>query len=141
MQAETIEVRAKAYAATVVTSSDGKLTPQPPPLGPRHAAVQDANVAEALAILGKPTPLGWVELYKVYEIVRASGVLHTAADAAGLKPSDVKLFTHTANHPEASGDEGRHARTQQQPPKNPMPIEQARDLVSRLVRAWLDSLA
>lgn len=91
--------------------------------------------------MGQPSSLSWMELYKVYEIVRESGVLHIAAQAAGLVPSDVKRFTHTANHPEASGDDGRHARSQQRPPRNPMSIEQARDLVSRLVRAWLDSLA
>jgi hypothetical protein len=137
--AGTIEVRAKVYAAAVVTSPHDK--PTPPPVGPRHAAVKDANVSEALAIMGQPSILSWVELYKIYEIVRASGALHTAAQAAGLTPIELKLFTHTANHPEASGDDGRHARSQQRPPKNPMSIEQARDLVSRLVRTWLDCLA
>ena len=140
-QAEAAEARDKAYPAIVVTPPDGTSTPQPPPVGLHHAAVQDSNVAEALAIMGQPIPLGWVELYKVFEIVRAAGALGIARKAAGLTDADLKLFTHTANHPEASGDGGRHARNKEQPPKNPMPIEQARDLISRLVRAWLDSLA
>lgn len=138
--ADTVEARSKLRAVAVVTSADGEPMPQPPPPSPRHASVgsRDADVTQALAIMGQPAPLGWVELYKIYEIVKASGALPPARDAAGLTDADLSRFTHTANHPDASGDDSRHARSAQQPPRTPMPIEQARDLASRLVRAWIE---
>ena len=141
--AGTIEVRSNISVAAVVTATDGTPPPQAPPAGPQHVEVAgiDADVAQALTIMGQPEPLGWVALYKVYEIIRASSQLRNALLAAGLTDRDLRTFTHTANHPDASGLDGRHARSAQEPPTDPMPLERARELVSRLVRAWIELLA
>ena len=66
------EARARVHAVIVVTNSDGVPTLQASPPGPQHASLAPthANVAEALAIMGQPGSLGWVEMWKVYEIVR-----------------------------------------------------------------------
>jgi hypothetical protein len=75
------------------------------------------------------------------EIIKHSGRLQVAMDAAGLSKKQVDLFGRTANHPEAAGPDARHARSKQEPPKQPMPIAHARKLISTLVRAWLDANA
>jgi hypothetical protein len=60
-------------------------------------------------------PLGWVELYKVFEIVRDSA---PKADLATMvNAGDLKAFTASANRPDISGSDARHARIAGDPPK------------------------
>jgi hypothetical protein len=47
----------------------------------------------------------------------------------------VSRFTRAANHQAASGEIARHARSSEVPPANPMPIEEARGVIGRLVGA------
>jgi hypothetical protein len=89
-------------------------------------AASSANVAEVLEIMGQPGPPHFQQLYKVYEIIEHAGDLRAAAQSAGVPQSELSLFTRTANHQAASGTESRHARSNQQPPTDPMPIGRAR---------------
>jgi hypothetical protein len=98
----------------------------------------DADVAEGLAIVGQPTSPTWVELYKVYEIIEHTVRLMAAMAAAGVSVNQVSLFARTACHPDAAGPDARHGRSRQDPPKNPMPIHRAREIIGSLVRAWMD---
>lgn len=116
--------------------------PPPPPPGPDYlkVAAGNADVAEALATMGNPSPPNWVELYKVYEIIEHAGALQTARQAAGISSKGLTLFARTACHPDAAGPDARHGRSRQAPPKNPMTIGTARDVVGRLLVAWMDTL-
>jgi hypothetical protein len=136
----TIKVRSHAHAVGIVTGPDGKVKPQPPPPGIAYAALTARpEVAEVLAILATPGG-GWVELYKVYEIIR-DAVKPIALDKAGLATKDeISAFTGSANWPEIGGLGARHARMGGGLPKRMMTEPQAREFIGRLLRAWMDAL-
>lgn len=135
--AATLEIRAQIRGAGVVAGDDVP----PPPRGARYLSIAGANrdVAEVLEIMSAER-LNWTDLYKIYEIIQDSGMLETVTQTACMSNRDITRFTRTANHQEASGAEARHARLSQEPPSNPMTIEQARGMIGRLVTAWMDSL-
>ena len=116
--------------------------PTTPPAGPRYLslAARDGDVAEVLKIMASSAGVNFVELYKVYEIIRHVGGLDAAMRAAGISKNTVTRFTRTANHQAASGEIARHARSSEVPPANPMPIEEARALIGRLAGAWAGML-
>jgi len=100
------------------------------------ASLTDQNVLEALHFysLGRDP----VTLYKVFEIIRHDVAGGDALDAMGLSAKDErKRFTHSVNHEKALGDLARHARLGQQPPDNPMSLEDARTFIRDLLKKWL----
>lgn len=139
VQVGTAACRAQVMPVTVLIN--GRPGPSPPPPGPAYAALAgcDSDVADVLGIMGHPEPPNWVELYKIYEIVEHTGRLKAAMDAAGISSRRISLFSRTACHPDAGGPDARHGRSRQDPPKNPMPIAKAREMIGDLVRAWMDS--
>jgi hypothetical protein len=138
VRAGCAEARVQVGRPTILI--DGQSVASRPPAGPGYAAAasSDADVAEALAIMGQPAPPNWVELYKVYEIIEHTGQLKAAMAAAGISANRISLFARTACHPDAAGPDARHGRSRQDPPRNPMPVAKARDLIGNLVRAWMD---
>jgi hypothetical protein len=76
----------------------------------------------------------WINLYKVYEIVQ---------NDAGKKKiqqwtkNKISLFTHTANSQRAIGDDARHGVDDNDPPKEPMPLSEAKALIMTLLEKWL----
>lgn len=126
----------------VVTGSDGVVHASLPPLSPQRAVVATTHpdVAEALALMGQPVALGWIELYKVFEIVGDS-VKPNTLDKIGLATAhDLSAFRASANRPDVSGADARHARMSGGPPKHHMSLPEGRQFISDLVRAWIDSL-
>jgi hypothetical protein len=105
---DSVVVRVRVGTPTInVLDADGRHVPHPSSqsLGPRRAAVAaaDPHVAEALAILGQAGQMGWVEAYKVFEIVRDS-VKPTKLEQSGLATRDeISAFTASANRPDVSG--------------------------------------
>ena len=140
--AAQIGVRAGTTAEVVVRDADGNVVPQPPPPGPGRLAAAETNhdVAEVLEILGRPEPPNFAELYKIDEIIKSSGRLAAVLQSAGISDQERKRFKQTADHQDASGADSRHARNKQQPPKHPMSIGQAREMINKLVAVWFDSL-
>jgi hypothetical protein len=118
----------------------------PPPPSPKYVelAKDNRDVGEALKILGKESPsLDWNDLYKVYEIVRANVGNEEALIAKDWVPKpDIKAFTASANRPDISGDEARHARMSGSPPRQtrPMTRSEAQQLITKLVGRWVESL-
>ena len=76
----------------------------------------------------------WINLYKVYEIVQ---------NDAGKKKIEqwtknkISLFTHTANSQRAIGDDARHGVDDNDPPKEPMSLSEAKALIMTLLQKWL----
>ncbi|MEG4580238.1 hypothetical protein QUA71_11580 [Microcoleus sp. MON1_C5] len=76
----------------------------------------------------------WINLYKVYEIVKKD---------AGKKKIEqwtknkISQFTHTANSQSAIGDDARHGVDHSDPPKEPMSLSEAEALIRNLVQTWL----
>ena len=76
----------------------------------------------------------WINLYKVYEIVKKD---------AGKKKIEqwtknkISQFTHTANSQSAIGDDARHGVDRNDPPKEPMSLSEAKALIRNLLKQWL----
>jgi hypothetical protein len=138
-----IATRSRVGSPTVlVTNSDGVVQAPPPPPGPQRAAVaaRHHDVTEALAIMSQPAALGWIELYKVFEIVRDSVKPNTLEKSGLVTANDLSAFSASANRPDVSGTDARHARMSGGPPKHHMSLAEGRQFVSGLVGAWIDSL-
>lgn len=143
--AETATARARASVA-VVTQVEPATPPAspPPPKGPEYFDLIATHpaVEEVLEILGgSSVSLTWVDLYKVYEIVRHDvGNDKALKTKAWVPDGDASAFTASANRPDVSQSEARHARVSGKPPKRTMTLAQGEDFTRRLVVAWLDSL-
>ena len=98
-------------------------------------AQRDADVEDVLAILGRED-VRWHDLYHVFEIVEADVGGRMFSDGWVTKAA-VRLFTRTANSRRAIGGEARHGHDRIDPPKKPLPRNEAHDLVLGLVRRWL----
>jgi hypothetical protein len=140
--AAVLMARTRISAIGTVCDPDGSIQPQPPPVTASYIALaaQNPDVAEALAIMGRTAPPNFTALYKVFEIIEHAGGMNAAMQSAGIPRSRTRLFTRTANHPKASGDAARHARSNEQPPPTPMPLDEARAMITALLTAWMNSL-
>jgi hypothetical protein len=135
----TVEARAKASGVLLKVGQDELSAPAPGSLDTDQwlrAAEADPEAQEALGILGG-RPHDWVNLYKVYEIVRSRADIKSSGWASD---NELTRFTRTANHPEAAGEGARHGRMSSDPPPTPMSLSEADAFVGRIVMAWLSSL-
>jgi hypothetical protein len=143
VSAETVVTRVRVSTPTVlVTNSDGVEHAPPPPPGPQRAAAAATHpdVTEALTIMSQPAALGWIELYKVFEVVRDSVKPNTLDNSGLASADDLNAFRASANRPDVGGADARHARMSGEPPKHHMSLSEGRRFISDLVRAWIDSL-
>ena len=140
MGATVANVRFRATAT--VTRPDGTAVPEPPSPWPGRLALAATNpeVAEALKIMDRAEPLGWVELYKIHEIIRDAIKPDKVADRGWTDKATDSAFTGSANLPGVSGSGARHARLAGTP-KRTMTIDEGRAYVGNLVTEWLDWLS
>lgn len=82
-----------------------------------------------------------VDLYRVFEVIRDQGADGSCRIDQLIGKASLSRFTHTMNHPAASGERARHARSSAQPPSNPMSLVEAIRFVSELIDQWLVCLA
>ncbi len=79
----------------------------------------------------------WFTLYKVYEILEQAGKTEAAIEAGKYTRSQFNLLKRTACSAQAVGVEAaRHAK-QHPPPKNPMSLSDAENVIASLLRDWL----
>jgi len=128
--------RSQLMATAVVLGPDGAPVPQPPSVATRYMglAATNAHVADLLKIMGRGEGLNWDDLYQVDEVIKRTGRIKAAMQAAGISETTRSRFKQTANY------EARHAQTGQAPPANPMELAAARTMMRQLAVAWLDSL-
>jgi hypothetical protein len=136
----SIEVRGRIAAVATVTRPNAS-APQSPLAGPRYLALaaQYPDVAESLTIMGAAEP-NWMELYKIYEIVRDNIKPASIEDKGWATKQELSTFTGSANRPDVSGADARHARMSGGPPARTMSIQQARNFVGNLVVRWINDL-
>lgn len=131
----TIEGTARVFAPKITGG-----TPQPrPPGAVDFAGLTSTNpdVAEAVAILGRH-PLTWIDLYKVFEIIRDNvGNQKSLIDKGWKTRDEISAFTVSANSPRVSGEEARHARLTSGTPQHVMNLDEGRALITSLVTSWL----
>jgi hypothetical protein len=141
--AAPMEARARLTATAVVLGPDGQPKPDPPSPWPGRLALADTHseVAEALNIMGGVQPLGWVELYKVHELIRGAIQPKKTYELGWATKADDSAFTGSANRADVSGDDARHARNSGLPPARTMSLAEGRSYISDLVTKWLGPLS
>jgi hypothetical protein len=85
-------------------------------------------------------PASWAGLHKVFELVeQTSGGPRRIEEMGWATRKEMRSFTGTANHPDASGDAARHSVQKGKYNGPPMDIRTAVALIRRLASRWLDS--
>jgi hypothetical protein len=129
--------------ATATVTKSGTVIPNPPSPWPGYLALADTNsdVAEALEIITGNDQLGWVELFKIREIICRSVEPTTIVKLGWTTADRDSTFTSSANNPAISGSDARHARPPKgSQPKRKMSISEGQQYVRDLVTKWLDHL-
>lgn len=102
-------------------------------------AVKDQAVSTVLKLLNSGD-WGWVNMYRIYEIVTADcGGLNVLVANGWATGKTLSLFRRTANHPDAAGIDARHGLSSDEPPLKPMTLVDGRALIQSVVRAWLQT--
>ena len=78
----------------------------------------------------------WVNLYRIYEMIE-DDMKGKIVQNEWATRSLLERLSRTANHPDSIGDEARHGRQKQDPPKNPMPLSEAKALIETIMHNWL----
>lgn len=140
---DAIEGRSRLSGSVTITG--GTARPKPPPPGPSYVrlAEKHTDVADVFRLLSSGgQEIGWVDLYKIFEIVRANvGGNQHLLEKGWVPKSEIKAFTGSANHPGASGDLARHARNSSDPPQSVMALQEARVMIRTLVSRWISTLS
>jgi hypothetical protein len=138
---DTVEARSQAMPPVVQGAVE---LPLPSPPGPAYFNLAESHpdVADAQAILGKPlASLGWDDLYKLFEIVRENvGSERALEKKRWADKKDLSSFRASANRPDLSGEDARHARMSGGSPSYSMSLSEARALISRIMVAWWNEL-
>jgi hypothetical protein len=117
-------------------------TPEPEVLPKLVACAHRSPAAAKVLRLWSYRSYDWVQLYRIYEVVRDDAGGDSKVDARGWATvSALNRFRQTANSPHVLGDEARHGALKQDPPRRPMPRDEAVGLITGLVDRWLGSLA
>lgn len=132
--AGSIRSRGKV-GAVVIKGGAPTVAPPSPEAKWSAAALTDPDVSDALTLWGHSHD--WVILYKVYEIIRDRSDILQQGWATKVETS---RFTHTANHPQGAGDVARHSRSNQDPPTNPMNLQEAEAWLAALLVNWLNAI-
>lgn len=137
--ADTITIRAQVTASGAVTN--GPTAPSP---ARGHSYIElehtNVNVADAFRLLGTTDDLSWADLFKLFEIVKHDLTTNqqSITSMRWLTKTQVSAFGASANRPDVSGDDARHARVTGPAPSNTLNLETARELIHLVVREWLD---
>jgi len=108
------------------------------------AASQTPSLEAAIAKFGSMTTLNWVDLYKIFELVRkAAGNQTKLSQKSGVTEPRISSFTWNANHPDLGGAGARHAVLPGEPTADDkISIEDGREIIRDLLngmQAWNDA--
>ena len=140
-------VEARLSVNTTIVGTAVGSVPGPPVLGDGAkqlaiaAAHSDAD--DLLVVLGSTGNLGWDILWKAMEIVRnaVGGTKDDLVAKGWITSDDFVAFRYSANHPDASGSQARHARhSPTTPPDQIMSLDDGQRWIRDLARKWLASL-
>lgn len=103
-------------------------------------ARSDSAVAKALRLFAMQDSQSWGGLYRIHEVVQAD-ICSNASFASEVLGSSSKIrrFKRSANSVVNSKDGARHGKELTDPPKDPMPFEEATIYVENILQLWLAS--
>jgi hypothetical protein len=79
----------------------------------------------------------FIELYKIIEIIEEDNFAPVMRGGEYYKV--IKLFNQTAESYNAVGKDARHSHERFKPPADPMTLDQAKDLITKILYLWLKS--
>ena len=126
--------------SAAVISVDGETEPRQPTTaeGWLAGADRDPKVARAVRLFGQEHT--WDNLHKVLEAVEdAHGGEEALRGKEWVSRRRLRRFTSTANSARAVGDAARHGHERFAAPPNPMPLEEATELLQMLLGELLRS--
>jgi hypothetical protein len=142
--AEPAQFRLRGIAPTIiVTRSDGsEEVSQPGDTAARweRVAQADGAVQKALRLRDREA-LGWVDLYRLYEVIEADVGRNAIVAKGWARDSQIREFRHTANSVSAAGDDARHGHERIAPPARPMTIAAAKELIDAVLTGWVNDKA
>ncbi len=140
VMAEPVIVHLRSSASVWVVDAGGTIQESHPADPVRDWLAlgrSDAAVGKVLQSVAAGT-MDWVNLYRMLEIVSEdAGGLDTIISNGWATKRSLRLFKHTANSPGAVGLDARHGAETTDAPAAPMPISEARSLITSTVHAWL----
>ena len=102
-----------------------------------HKSRYDLSVREILLFLGV-NGLSWISLYAVLDTVKCGGLDEKTIVAKQIATADeMNLFGQTANNAAAIGPFARHGNKGWKPPQTPMTLQQAKELILRIVNRYV----
>ena len=136
----SLGIRLEVSASASVIAADGTVQKEPHQADPIPdwiaIALCDTNVAKVLRLFGAGNH-NWVSLYRIYDVIK--GDVGDIAKKEWATKNEIKRFTHTANSPDAIGDDSRHGAGNRPPPEKPMQLSDAKSLFKTIIHEWLRS--
>ena len=136
----TLKIKASLAVWAIVISKDGKIIEECRPADPVPTFLKKAlehDVVERALRLRDEENLGWVELYRVFEVIDSDIPIKEMTANGWTSKNRIELFKRTACSVEAIGDQARHGKSVGDPPSKPMKLSEARSLVDDLLKNWL----
>lgn len=100
-------------------------------------AESDEDVALVLRLLTVPDGEAWTGLYRISEVIEeAEGGWRKLVDKGWTSKTQRNRFRRTSNSLAVAGDGARHGKEEQEPPPNPMTLEEGRAYLLMLIQAW-----
>ncbi|MEH7441124.1 hypothetical protein V7201_02205 [Bacillus sp. JJ1122] len=96
------------------------------------------NVNTVIRLLSKGID-SWVNLYRLLEVIEGDlGRKRKVSDKGWITDKKRTLFRRTANSVTILGDDARHGFDDSEPPPNPMDITEAKSLIIKVIKEWLN---
>jgi hypothetical protein len=102
-------------------------------------SIGNAEAIDVLRLWGTAPVHDWSTLYKIREKIEAR-VGSKIVRLGWASRRELERFDRTACSPDVIGDAARHGVQKGIPPHQPMSIEQAHQLIQRLIRGWMELL-
>jgi hypothetical protein len=140
MITETIKSTTRLYAPTITLKNpDGETIVNRPGLHifDKVGNAKSSEKASKIFRLMQNGNLDFATLFKIVEILLSE---KGAALYKWVPKKKITLLKRTANHSASIGDEARHGVSEEDPPKVPMDLEEARSIVKLLVDKYIAEL-
>lgn len=80
----------------------------------------------------------WVNLYRIFEIIQQDVDGTDFITQSGWSSKNkITLFKRTANSPKSIGKKARHGTESTKPPKNPMKLSEAKEIIRKIIQDWI----
>jgi hypothetical protein len=125
-----------AAIAAVTDPSGTPVEAQILPIVSVAQAIACANVAEAVQLFHARRD-DWTQLCNVIQMVRDGLKSDIPRDWVSCRK--LKLLEQTAQFRETAGDTARHTKAKGKPPRKPMPLAEAQEIVRQILIRWLQN--